>query len=192
MTGSNMYDTAEGVDAYAKMAEGYDGRTHIERLNQLLAPGSTVLELGMGPGVDLDMLAQTYTVVGSDHSQAFLDRYAATHPDADVELLDAITIDTDRRFGAIYSNKILQHLTTDELHRSLQRQAEIVHPDGLLLHGLWAGTAVGDHDGLPDNRYTPDTLAAVVPDTLEIAVCEYYAEMHPNDSLRVILRPSAT
>ncbi len=192
MSSSSMYDTPEGADAYAKMADGYDGRTHIERLNKLLAPSSTVLELGMGPGVDLDMLANTFAVVGSDYSQAFLDRYATTHPDDELERLDAITIDTKRRFDAIYSNKVLHHLTSEELHQSLQRQAEIVRPGGLILHGLWAGTTATDHGGLHDTRYTPNTLATVVPDTLQITECEYYAEMHRNDSLRVILRRTTT
>lgn len=183
-----MYDTPEGTDEYAAMAEGYDGRTHIERLNELLPPGSEVLELGIGPGVDLDMLAETFTAVGSDLSQAFLDRYARLRPEAELMQLDAITIDTDRRFDAIYTNKVLHHLTTGELHRSLHRQAEVIRPGGLLLHGLWAGTTAEDYGGLHDQRYLPDTLEAVIPDVLEIVECVFYEEMETDDSLRVILR----
>lgn len=189
---SNMYDTPEGVDAYAEMARGYDGRAHIERLREVLAPGSAVLELGMGPGVDLDMLDETFAVVGSDRSQAFLDRYALHRSDVELMRLDAVTIDTDRRFDAIYSNKVLHHLSVPDLHESLQRQAKVVRPGGFLLHGLWAGTTEEHGGGLPDMRYMPDTLDSVVPDTLEIIECTFYAEMHPADSLRVLLRPRST
>ena len=190
MSNDSMYDTPDGVEKYAAMAEGYDGRTHIERLNELLTPGAAVLELGMGPGVDLDMLARTFTATGSDHSQAFLDRYALIRPEADLMRLDAITIDTDRRFDAIYSNKVLHHLSVDELRRSLERQAEIIKPEGLLLHGIWAGTTSEQHGGLYDQRYTPETFAAIVPPTLQVAECRYYQEMTADDSLRIILRPN--
>ena len=186
-TGS-MYDTPDGVEQYAAMAEGYDGRAHIEALRGVLAPGSTVLELGIGPGVDLDMLAQTFTVTGSDLSQAFLDRYANTRPGADLLRLDAITIATDRRFDAIYSNKVLHHLTTDELRQSLERQAAIIRPGGILLHGLWAGTSADDHGGMHDQRYLPETLDDVVPATLKVVECDFYQEMSIDDSLRVVLR----
>jgi len=138
MTGLDASETGgTSIEDYTAMAEGYDGRTHVERLRQMLAPGSAVLELGMGPGVDLYMLAKTFAATGSDRSQAFLDRYALIQPEADLLQLDAATVDTDRRFDAIYSNKVLHHLTRHELRRSLERQASLRRPGGLLLHGLW-------------------------------------------------------
>lgn len=187
----SMYDTAEGVEEYAAMAEGYDGRSHVERLNQLLPPGATVLELGMGPGVDLDLLAQNYRVVGSDLSSAFLQRYAERRPDAELLQLDAVTIDTAQTFDAIYSNKVLHHLTTEQLTASLQRQAALVGPDGLLLHGLWAGDGAEDHQGLHTQLYTAQTFAAAVPAMLEIVECTPYQEMAVGDSIRVVLRQKA-
>ncbi len=46
------------------MAAGYDGRELIAALTNYLPAGAEVLELGMGPGVDLDLLSQTYQVTG--------------------------------------------------------------------------------------------------------------------------------
>lgn len=183
-----MYETTAGVEEYAAMARGYDGRSHIEILKQMLAEGAGVLELGMGPGVDLDMLAQKFEVLGSDSSQAFLDRYSRTRPEVQVLRLDAVTIDTDSKFDAVYSNKVLHHLTREEMRRSLKRQAEILRSGGILLHGLWAGTETEKHQGLICQRYTPDTFKALVPPSLEIIRCETYKEMSEDDSLRVILR----
>ena len=50
-----FFDTENGVDEYIKMAEGYDGTELIKILQELLPEKSTVLELGMGPGKDLDI-----------------------------------------------------------------------------------------------------------------------------------------
>jgi trans-aconitate methyltransferase len=188
-----MYDTTEGVEEYTAMAVGYDGRIHVERLVELLPPGSDVLELGIGPGVDLDMLAEIYQVVGSDRSQAFLDRYAQRRTGAVLLRLDAITIETDRTFDAIYSNKVLHHLTVDEMCRSLERQAQLIRPGGLLMHGLWAGTETEQYQGLHVQNYTCETLAAVLPSALELVECDPYAEMDEDDSIRVVLqvRPDA-
>ena len=130
------------------MADGYDGKELIAELQQHLKPGATVLELGMGPGKDLDLLAEHYTVTGSDFSNIFLDRYRADHPDADLLQLDAITIETDRHFDAIYSNKVLHHLSDSELEQSVDRQANVLVDGGLVLHSFWYGERVEEIAGM--------------------------------------------
>ncbi len=52
------FKNKKNVDEYIKMADGYDGRDIIEKLKKYLPVGSTILELGMGPGKDLDILKQ--------------------------------------------------------------------------------------------------------------------------------------
>ena len=85
-----FFDTDEGIEQYMEMAEGYDGAELVAVLRKHLPEGSSVLELGMGPGVDLDILARDYEVTGSDTSEPFLDRYRDLHPDADLLNLDAV------------------------------------------------------------------------------------------------------
>ncbi len=51
----NYFDDPANVESYIKMADGYDGRALIGILQKHLPPGSTVLELGMGPGKDLGL-----------------------------------------------------------------------------------------------------------------------------------------
>ena len=187
MTSKTMYDSRKGVDEYVLMAKGYNGRSHVGRLHKLLPEGSKVLELGMGPGVDFEMLAAGFHAVGSDLSQVFLDRYAEIRPDAELLRLDAVSIDTPKRFNAIYSNKVLHHLTAEELQRSLSRQAEVLRYGGVLLHGLWAGTGVEVHQGLRYQRYACGSFAALVPSTLNLIECESYQEMSKADSIRVVL-----
>jgi trans-aconitate methyltransferase len=97
------FDERKNVDDYIHMAEGYDGRDLIAVLQKHLPARSTVLELGMGPGKDLDLLAQTYQVTGSDYSNVFLDLYREKHPAADLLQLDAVSLATERKFVCIYS-----------------------------------------------------------------------------------------
>ena len=121
-TDMGFFDTEKGVEQYIKIAEGYDGAELIKILQRHLPANSTVLELGMGPGKDLDILKESYKTTGSDNSQVFLDKYIEKYPDADLLLLDAVTISTNRKFDCIYSNKVLHHLTKEDLIKSLQNK----------------------------------------------------------------------
>ncbi len=77
---NNFYDDESNVNDYIKMAEGFDGREFMPVLRQYLPDGAHVLELGMGPGKDLALLAEHFKVTGSDHSPVFVNRYLADHP----------------------------------------------------------------------------------------------------------------
>ena len=182
------YDVASNVEEYLAMAAGHDGRELVARLRRELPEDAEVLELGMGPGNDLDLLAESFRVTGSDSSQLFLDRYRQLHPQADLLRLDARSLDTERRFDAVYSNKVLQHLTPTELTRSLARQRDLLRPGGLLLHSLWHGDRVERHNGLLFVFYTEASVAERLPDGLVIAACERYDELETGDSLLVVLR----
>ena len=184
----DYFDNEKNVEDYVKMAEGYDGRELIDVLRKYLPEGSSVLELGMGPGVDLDILSQYYQVTGSDRSQAFVDRYRKQHETADLLLLDAVEMNTDRHFDAIYSNKVLHHLTREELQRSLQVQAEILNDQGILLHSLWYGDKEESHQGLRFVYYTEASFQALLEDTFVVLKAERYTEMDDNDSIYFILQ----
>ena len=186
-----FYDDEDNVETYVKMAEGYDGRELVAALRQLLPPGATVLELGMGPGKDLALLAETFTATGSDRSEIFLRRYRRDHPDADVLLLDAVTLETERCFDAIFSNKVLHHLSVDELRKSLHRQAARLNADGLLLHSFWYGEGTEEHHGLRFTYHTAESLTAVLGSVFEEVACVRYTEIDEGDSLYLLLRRSS-
>lgn len=183
-----FYDTKKGVEEYVEMAKGYDGKELIEVLKKYLAKGSTVLELGMGPGVDLEILGKDYKATGSDFSQVFLDRYKEKHPNADVLISDAVTLETDRRFDCIYSNKVLHHLTKEELGKSFQRQSGLLNKGGLAFHSFWYGDKEENMHGLLFVYYTEDTLKEFIGDKFEIVSMNRYEEMSENDSLYVLLK----
>jgi len=186
------YDDPENVREYIEMAKGYDGRELVEALARHLPPGATVLELGMGPGKDLDLLNQTFRATGSDFSQPFLDFYHEQHPQADLLLLDAVTMDAaiaaGRTFDAIYSNKVLYHLTREKVRASLRQQARVLDPGGLLLHSLWHGDGEEEMQGLHFVYYTEDTFGQLVGDEFEVVEWVRYTETEPDDSFYVVLR----
>ena len=182
------FDERKNVDEYNRMADGFDGRELIGILGKHLQPGSTVLELGMGPGKDLDLLAQTYTVTGSDVSRVFLDLYRAKHPASDLLLLDAVDIETDRTFDCIYSNKVLHHIPRAQLRRSFQRQRDILNDNGLLMHSFWYGDTEEEYSGMRFVYYTEESLVEAIGGGFEVEQIDRYEEMEAVDSFYILLR----
>ncbi|MGH1568774.1 MAG: class I SAM-dependent methyltransferase [Nitrosopumilus sp.] len=183
-----FFDTEKGVDEYIKMADGFDGAELIKVLREYLPEKSTALELGMGPGKDLEILEKTFTATGSDNSQVFLDRYKKKNPKSDLLKLDAVTLDTDRTFDCIYSNKVLHHLPREDLKKSFQKQAKILNPKGIVFHSFWKGDKDENYDGLLFTRYQIDGLKVIIGNSFEILAMNVYTEIEKNDSIYVILR----
>ena len=182
-----FFDTEKGVEQYIKMAEGYDGAELINILQKYLPENSTVLELGIGPGKDMDILKKSYAVTGSDYSQVFLDKYEEKHKDADLLLLDAVTMPTDRKFDCIYSNKVLHHLTKEDLIKSLQRQKEMLNPNGIAFHSFWKGNKVEEIEGLLFTYYETEDLKKITESNFDVLAIETYTEMEKDDSIYVAL-----
>ena len=182
------YDDAKNAAKYINMAEGYDGAELITVLRQHVPDGASVLELGMGPGKDVLLLSQHYTVTGSDSALPFIERFQRANPNADVLQLDAVTIDTPRTFDAIYSNKVLYHLTRDDLKTSFKTQLERLNAGGVALHSLWVGEGDDKMHGLHFSYYTEETLRSAIPSQFEVIEIARYAEMEPDDSLYVVLK----
>ena len=120
------YKTKESVKEYIKLAKDANGKQLIEKLEQVLPPNSVLLELGSGPGTDWKILSESYSVAGSDNSTKFLNHLIAQHPNGQFIELDAITLETDKKFDGIYSNKVMHHLKDNELSDSVRRQHEIL------------------------------------------------------------------
>lgn len=184
----SYYDDPKNAEDYIEMAKGYDGAALIALLEPQLAKGAFVLELGMGPGVDLDILAKRYKVTGSDYSAYFIERYQEQHPDADVIELDAAKINTVRTFDCIYSNKVLHQFSDAELDFSFAKQAAALNDAGLILHSFWLGDEVMDIHGMTfyyrSIKDVTDRLAA----HFELIDAQAYEEMEKGDSFWVMAK----
>ena len=186
-----FYDSEKNVDTYVKMAQGIDGRELVAVLERHLSSGSSVLEIGMGPGKDLRWLGLRFRATGSDNSSIFVDRARAADPSADVLALDAVTLETDRRFDAVYSNKVLHQFTPDDLARSLAAQHRALRPNGIALHSLWYGDRLEVDFGEYCQYYTAQAFADQAGELFEIIETGRYTEIEANDSLYVVMRRQA-
>lgn len=184
------YDDERTAREYIAMADGDDGRELIAILSKHVPDGSQVLELGMGPGKDLDILAKNYEVTGSDKSQVFVDLYRQEHPNADLLVLDAVTLDTGRKFDCIFSNKVLHHLNPDELRRSLQRQHLLLNDGGYVMHSFWKGEGSDEMSGLMSFYQSEERLISSFSGLYDIISIMTYDELDIGDSVYVIAQRS--
>jgi cyclopropane fatty-acyl-phospholipid synthase-like methyltransferase len=182
------FDSRENVENYIKMVDGDDGRDLINILKKHLSLGSTVLELGMGPGKDLEILAETFSVTGSDTSQVFLDLYKENHPDSDLLKIDALSVNTKRKFDCIYSNKVLHHLFKKDILQSFTSQRKCLNNGGLLMHSFWYGQKEEEHHGMWFAYYTEDELLNILGPGYQVIAMELYTELEENDSFYILLK----
>lgn len=187
----DYFKKKENVEKYKEMLVGYEGNRLISKLETYLEAGSTVLELGMGIGLDLDLLSKRYKVVGSDNSKVFIDEYKKKNKPFPVMLLDAENITCNQTFDCIYSNKVLQHLTLEGFKKSLKSQKEHLKDGGILFATLWYGEyreEVFFEGELRFTYYTEKDIREIVGEEFLIEKLERYEELEAGDSLLMVLR----
>lgn len=183
-----FFDAEQNVKEYIAAREGMDGRFLIEILKDFLEPDATVLEIGMGGGKDSDILSETFRTIGSDNSQVFLDVYKKSNPHADLILLDAATLETNRKFDCIYSNKVLHHISTANLKLSIKRQSELLNQNGIIFHTFWNGNKKDKFQDLHFIQYNPDELKKLFEFNFKLLKIGFYEELIKDDSIYVISR----
>jgi len=186
------YHTKASVEEYIKMAEGYDGKELIEVFEKYLPTQSTLLELGSGPGSDWQLLSQHFHVIGSDNSKEFIKRLVEKFPVGEFHKLDASTLPIDKTFDGIYSNKVLHHLTDQELDSSISRQYEILNEGGIICHSFWEGEGSEVFKGLFVNYHTEAELTKLLEEKFEILHLEKYKEFEEDDSIFLVARKGVT
>jgi cyclopropane fatty-acyl-phospholipid synthase-like methyltransferase len=184
----DYYEGESNIEEYTKTCEGFDGRAQIQKLSKYLNPKATVLEIGIGPGTDLHILNEVYTATGSDNSQAFLDRYAKLNPNSDLLKINAIYMDTERRFNGIFSNKVLHHLTRKGLKKSIANQKKILEKDGIILHTFWKGNKEEFMLGMRSIYYDESALEQLFKYDFNILELSSYKEEDDDDSICLIAR----
>ncbi len=184
------FKNRKNVDLYTAMMAECDNSFVISEINKILPAGRSLLELGMGTGVDLISLSGTYDVIGSDSSHFFVDDFK-NKSNVEVKVLDAVDININRSFDCIYSNKVLQHLSKEDFVKSLKSQCAHLYEEGIIFATLWAGEyrEEFEFDGqLRFIYYDEKTLKELIPKELELEQLIYYSEFEPNDSFIIIFR----
>lgn len=185
---AGYYKTKDSVEEYIKLAKDENGGELIEKLKGFLPVKSNLLEIGTGPGTDWKILTEDFEVVGSDNSQEFLNHLTSSNPTGKFLELDAISLDTDEKFDGIYSNKVLHHLKDSELSDSVNRQHDLLNPNGIVCHSFWKGEVSEVFKGLFVNYHIERSLREVFETHFETLIVEPYCEFEAGDSLLFIAK----
>lgn len=186
--GTNYYNNKNAVEEYIKAAEGFNGGKLIKKLKEFLPSQSLLLEIGSGPGTDWKILKENYLVTGSDYSENFIQHLYKQFPECEFLQLDAVSLETNKTFDAIYSNKVLHHLTDDELKTSIKRQSDILNDGGIICHSFWKGEDHKYFENMYVNYHTNKEIETLFSVNFEILTMENYQEFEENDSIFFIGR----
>jgi len=182
----NFYNDALKVDEYEKMCDGYDGTELYQVLDKHLAKSATLLELGSGPGNDIQYLQKKYSVTGSDLSEEFLLRCRKRFDNISFKQLDAVLIETEQTFDCVFSNKVLHHLDRESLKKSLQRQQQVIKSNGLFAHTFWLGDKEFTMEGMLFVFYDREELLNLVSQYFTIRDTYDYKEFEEGDSIFIV------
>lgn len=188
----NYYKTKESVEEYIRLAKDVNGKELIDKLKLYLPSHSTLLEIGSGPGTDFEILKSRYKVTGSDYSHEFINRLKASYKDDEFLILDATTLETYTKYDGIYSNKVLHHLTDEELVKSVRRQFDILNTNGVICHSFWNGEGTETYNELFVNYQTEKSLIEIFEEHFEIIDIEEYKEFDLGDSLVLVAKKLIT
>ena len=173
---------------YSFMLLFYKNTFVVDYFMKKIDKSKEILEIGSGTGKDFKTLSKEYKITGSDYSEAFLKSLKKKYRKHQFLKINALTMETGKKYDVIYSNKVLQHLTPDQLEKSLLAQYEILKKGGVLFHALWKGNLEdGKFDGIPDVLYEREDIEKIKG---HFVIEEYieYTEMKDNDSFIIILR----
>lgn len=138
----------ETVQAYERCARDYaratapqmssSGGQTLQRFAQALEPGSSILEIGSGPGWDADFLeARGMQVRRTDICDSFLALQRERGKAA--ERLDIITDALGGPYDSIVALYVFQHLDPSLMGDVLEKVAQALRPGGVLLVSLREG-----------------------------------------------------
>lgn len=112
----------------------------------LRPPGSTVLEIGSGPGHDAAAMEATgIPVERTDATEAFVEHLRAQgHQTRQLDILTGEPRGVlNLTYGMIYAFAVFQHFTPAQLHIALRKCAAALTPGGILAFSLRRGAGAG-------------------------------------------------
>jgi cyclopropane fatty-acyl-phospholipid synthase-like methyltransferase len=181
-----FYNDPLKVNEYEEMCNEYDGTELYSVLSNHLKKDSSLLELGCGPGNDITYLKKYYTVTGSDLSDEFLKRCKKRFNDLSFIKLDAISIDTNEAYDCIFSNKVLHHLTKEELEKSIKRQQKVIKSNGIFAHTFWIGDKEFTMEGMLFVYHKREKLLKLISQYFTILETFEYKEFEEGDSIFIV------
>jgi len=181
---------------YTLMVKFSDNSYIMNEFKKRIDNSKKILELGSGPGKDYEILAKDYDIIGSDYSDTFLKMLRRKFNQGRFLKINALTMDTDKKFDVIFSNKVLHHLSPGHLAHSLERQYETLNPGGILFHTMWKGNNAESakktkEKSIPDIRYQQNDIDKIISDIhYKFILLEFivYKELKKDDSFIMVMK----
>ena len=183
-----FYNDPSKVDEYEKMCDEYDGSELYRILDKHLENGSSLLELGCGPGNDIANLIKKYKVTGSDLSDEFLSRCKKKFLAITFLKIDTVNIETEKTFECVFSNKVLHHFKMQQLEESLNHQQSVIAKNGIFAHTFWLGDKEFTMEGMLFVFHNRAKLLALVSKYFTILETYDYKEFEEGDSIFIIAK----
>ncbi|MGA7107644.1 MAG: class I SAM-dependent methyltransferase [Terracidiphilus sp.] len=149
MDRSSGYE-AVSAEFVARRGRGTDrstaiGVTEVRNWARTLTPGSSVIDLGCGPGfpITVVLIEEGLHVAGVDAAPSFVEAFQRNLPGTPV-LCEAVQESRffDRTFDAVLAIGLIFLLKAEDQHRLIQRFAELLVPGGRMLFTAPAKPAV--------------------------------------------------
>ena len=106
----------------------------IKILEGKLAKYKNILEISSKEGKDLEILDAYYEVVASEDEKIKTRYLKDKYIDIRVILLEAVAVDTHKKFECIFSRNVLDRLSLEDLKTSLENQKNILEGESLIFH----------------------------------------------------------
>ena len=150
------YETS--AERYTEMMRGAE-KPELDALIEALGPGAEVLDLGCGPGVDMErMAAHGLKPHGLEPTPAFVARGVAAGLDIREGTFD--DLDETDRYDAVWASFSLLHAPQEAFPGHLARIHKALRPGGRFVLGMKTGTgAERDTLGRHYTYYTVPELA---------------------------------
>lgn len=144
-------------EGYDKIAENYSATRdqfnnvkYLVKLNTLLKPNSTILDIGCGAGVPIDrfLISKGFQVKGIDISEKQIELARRNVPEADYQIEDMSELrEEEYLVDAVVAFYAIFHISREEHAGLLQKLITFLPVGGLILITMGAG----EHEGVEDN-----------------------------------------
>ena len=160
MSRDNEDPVLASVEAYSNDPLGYceKFKRHKlelpERFNSLLATNSDVLDIGCGPGRDLDFFASCgHGVVGIELNSSFYDMCSSKHTVVNGDIRELTSFFSPQTFDGIWAQASFVHLSTDEVEAVIVDCFTLLRPGGLFYASVPSSGDTGWRDETDGRRW---------------------------------------
>lgn len=183
----SYFDDEKNFKEYISLSKNSQTNKIIDVLLKYLSKHKKVLELESKAGVHLEALDAYYEITGSDKDELFVRRLKDTYYDLRILRLEPINIDTHKDFDAIYSNKILQFYSKEDIKASFESQLNILKKGGISYHTFWKKGQANISD-IAYTYFEKDELLENISKEFKVLEVFDYDDFKEEDSFAVVLK----